>query len=1200
MKRKIVFLVSSLFAMSLVSCSSETSKPNIDDKKEETFTITWVDDNGNVLEVDNDVKYGELPSYDRLTPTKKETDNEKYVFNGWLPSVKKVTSNQTYVASFISETKTYTVSWINDDGTVLAQNEVPYGSLPNYYNGTPTKEGTDEYHYEFAKWVPELSPVTSDTSYSATYNELINTYTVTWENYDGTVLKTLENVPHGEVAHFDLKDPTREENNGIKYSFKGWNVPEEAITEDTTYVATYTNQYEVDFNIPSSFNSTIKNTYYDNEATLSEPTLQEEIYDEYNNKVIDGWYYDEDLYNKVSFPLTVNKPLTLYPKIVDAAEVTYTNGRYTITSVSDKIESLTFDSSFATAIDTNAISSLSKLKRITIPSSFYGFTGYDLNYSVTSITVKGGYSTFAPQNMSRLSNLKDVTFENGATGIGTQAFNDCSLLTDITFSESITSISEYAFYNTKLKEIVLPSSLRSIGSYAFKNTLIEEVEIPSGVTSIGAYAFDSEISKIFYLYGTNESSFNQYWNKNQFVAENRVIYNYAGKTFEKDNFRFALVNSSDDYYLDEVILIKYLEPEDAPSTYSLTIPSTVDGYMVKGISDYAFLNNTKLQSVFLNENISSIGEGAFMGCSNLTDIYGNNAMIQKLGAKAFKDCTLLSNLNAIFRINEIKDETFKKCKKLTNIFDLAKRQVNSIGNYAFSGSGITTFSDYTSLNYIGEGAFYECKDLTNVVLSNTIKIIQGYAFSDTNLNYIKCKFDDGDATIGDNANVSFIYNYVDDYVSNGLSYILVNNNGTREAYLEKCGKDYDGTSLYLSSMYYNYPYSISRILSNAFSENTTVVSVSGYNIKTIDNYAFEDSSISTITFTNATNLSGYSLYGASSLTSICLSGDSIKDKTLQSFFGADNEDGFELKLSNSNLTKISKGMFEGNTQITSIDLSECANIQEIEDKAFRNCTNLKTVKLPYSVKRIGDYAFYGTNVMNVNFTNLSYLQEIGSYAFYGCGGNEGFGTIDLSNSSTLSINSYAFNKTKIKNLILPSSSVTLSTNVFDSSNKFESIKAPASLFRTYSYNVTYINQSGINSAKKLSLTGSEEVISNGAFSGIQDIEEIDLSMSSITTINGSSFNRLDVTKVTLSSTLENISTNAFSNCSKLTSLIIPSSVLKIENNAFNACPLLHLYLNVTKEETSSWGETWFGDVTETNIYYKDTWSMVNGKPEANA
>ncbi|MBQ2604171.1 MAG: hypothetical protein II589_03950, partial [Clostridia bacterium] len=60
-----------------------------------------------------------------------------------------------------------------------------------------TKAKTAQYTYTFDKWSPDVSEVKGDVTYTATFKETINKYTVTWKNYNGTVLETDNNVPYG-------------------------------------------------------------------------------------------------------------------------------------------------------------------------------------------------------------------------------------------------------------------------------------------------------------------------------------------------------------------------------------------------------------------------------------------------------------------------------------------------------------------------------------------------------------------------------------------------------------------------------------------------------------------------------------------------------------------------------------------------------------------------------------------------------------------------------------------------------------------------------------------------------------------------------------------------------------------------------------------------------------------------------------------
>lgn len=136
-----------------------------------------------------------------------------------------------------------TVTWKNDDGTVLATDTVTIGSTPAYTGETPTKEPTAQVAYTFSGWTPAVAPVTGDVTYTAQYTESPRTFTVTWKNYDGTVLETDTNVAYGAKPSYDGITPARESDGSTTYQFSGW-APliddNTVITEDTAFTARFT------------------------------------------------------------------------------------------------------------------------------------------------------------------------------------------------------------------------------------------------------------------------------------------------------------------------------------------------------------------------------------------------------------------------------------------------------------------------------------------------------------------------------------------------------------------------------------------------------------------------------------------------------------------------------------------------------------------------------------------------------------------------------------------------------------------------------------------------------------------------------------------------------------------------------------------------------------------------------------------------
>ena len=111
--------------------------------------------------------------------------------------------------------------------------------------------------------------------------------------------------------------------------------------------------------------------------------------------------------------------------------------------------------------------------------------------SLTSVTIPNSVTSIGDHAFAYCSGLTSVTIPNSVTSIGDYAFYGCSSLTSVTIPNSVTSIGDYAFsLCTGLTSVTIPNSVTSIGESAFRYCRgLISVTIGNSVTSIGREAF---------------------------------------------------------------------------------------------------------------------------------------------------------------------------------------------------------------------------------------------------------------------------------------------------------------------------------------------------------------------------------------------------------------------------------------------------------------------------------------------------------------------------------------------------------------------------------------------------------------------------------------------------------------------------------------------------------------------------------------
>ena len=210
------------------------------------YTVTFKNYDGSTLQEET-LEYRALPKYKGEAPTREKTKEYTYTFKGWDKEITEVTNNQEYIATYTETKNKYNVKFTNYDGSILQEETLEYGALPVYKGEVPAREKTEEYTYTFKNWNKEITEVTDNEIYIATYIETKNKYTVIY--MDGETEYTRKEVNYGET------------------------VSEEVINKDHNIYRGWTLEGNIyDFNTPVTKNITIKSSFELVESPIIEST----------------------------------------------------------------------------------------------------------------------------------------------------------------------------------------------------------------------------------------------------------------------------------------------------------------------------------------------------------------------------------------------------------------------------------------------------------------------------------------------------------------------------------------------------------------------------------------------------------------------------------------------------------------------------------------------------------------------------------------------------------------------------------------------------------------------------------------------------------------------------------------------------------------------------------------------------------------
>lgn len=373
----------------------------------------------------------------------------------------------------------------------------------------------------------------------------------------------------------------------------------------------------------------------------------------------------------------------------------------------------------------------------------YTFDGLSGTLTISGIgSIKSYFNSYVSSTspFKGKSNIKKVIFENGVTNIGECLFWDCNGLESVELPDTLLSIDRLAFGSCdSLKEIVLPNGLERIDSEAFEYCLsLEAITMPDSVTTLGWLAFRG-CSKLEEIILSNNIKKIDTWTFQECSSLKKV--HLPENLEELKRSAFEKCDSLESIYIpqnttkisgnafDYCASLKRIVVDENNSYYD----SRNDCNAIIKTSTNTLL--TGCQTTIIPESVSTLEDGAFIGCSNMTSL-NIPKQISNIGA-CFCGCYGLEKITV--DNNNSTYDSRNNCNGIietkTNtliagcINTVIPNTVISIGDSAFGEClPLKSIKLPDSINSIGFNAFRECKNLESVILPNSLIEIGCQAF----------------------------------------------------------------------------------------------------------------------------------------------------------------------------------------------------------------------------------------------------------------------------------------------------------------------------------------------------------------------------------------------------------------------------------------------------------------------------------------
>lgn len=600
------------------------------------------------------------------------------------------------------------------------------------------------------------------------------------------------------------------------------------------------------------------------------------------------------------------------------------------------------------------------------------------------------------------------------------------------------SSSQTAFYGCDfIKVLIIPETVTNIGKNALSGLWnLEELTVPASAASYLAYMFDDRRYSNY-----DDSTFPSTLTKVTLTGNGSL----GSKYFSRNDSSYNNINT---IILEEGITS--IGTNAFTTCYNLTylsIPSTMES-----IAEDAFKYcSTDIYNYYENGKYLGNEENNYLWLVEMSDktlsTYTINENTTIIGTKAFANCTNLTEISIPKNIVTIGSYAFSGCSKLESI--VIPDTVVSLGSNAFGGcialKDVHIGSGITELI----GTFAGCSSLVEIVIPDNITYISGGTFfecSSLESIYIPLSV----VKFGDSFDMC-----------NALTNVYYG--GTFEDWQNI---DYSNASNYMGMSHYKADpmyYAENLYITNESGEYELVTEIHvAEDVETLDEYTYYGLDCVTTVYLPSTikNINSDAFFDCNGIKVVYM-------PLIENFEVADTFPKVEKIVFTNDFEVLPANYFEYTYSLKEVVLPE--GLKTISDYAFHQCNLLEKVMIPNSVTTIGEYAFCGCCKL-AEITIPSGVTVLENSVFCNTGIKE-----LIIPETVLEIKYYAFGYClNLVKVVIPTELTNIEEGAFAQSVNIKNITMPAIGDKIgYIWNYNYSSSYAPSNMDRVTLNGEE-------------------------------------------------------------------------------------------------------------------------------